>query len=361
MTTPEIRQDMSEQAAERLAKPEESQGPIEIRDTPRELLRRFLHKMQLIRRSEEHLGDMVEAGIVVCPCHLGIGQEAVAVGVSGALKQGDRVFGAHRSHPHFLALNDDVFGLFAETLGKAEGCSGGMGGSMHLVDRKSGFYGSVPIVAGTVPVAAGAGLASKLSGDGTVSVSYFGDGATEEGGVQETLNAAATMKLPVVFVCENNLFSSHMHISLRQPHISTARFAKAHGIPYEVLDGNDIVMVYQAMLRAADHARQGRGPYFLETFTYRWRGHVGFREDEDVGVKRKDDLHLWKMRDPIQRLREAMIEADMLQSREWDSIVAHVDEQVANAWQRAESSPFPPEAALLNLVYAPTGRETKEQ
>ena len=337
---------------EKLICPENFQGPVEIGEEPAERLLQFLRKMQLIRRAEEHLGNMVQAGRVLCPCHLGIGQEAIAVGVSGALNAGDRVFGSHRSHPHFLALNDDVFGLFAETLGRLEGCAGGMGGSMHLVDRSSGFYGSVPIVAGTVPIAAGASLAAKLAGDGAVAVSYFGDGAIEEGGVQETLNAAAIMKLPIVFVCENNLFSSHMHISLRQPDTSTARFAEAHRIPFEILDGNDVVMVYRAMARAALHAREGGGPYFLEAFTYRWKGHVGHREDMDVGVKRNLDLHLWKRRDPIRRLREAMADARILRADQWSSMQAEVEEQVARAWRRAESAVFPPETALLDLVYA---------
>ena len=203
---------------------------------------------------------------------------------------------------------------------------------MHLVDRAAGFYGSVPIVAGTVPIAAGAALAAKLSGNGEMAVSYFGDGATEEGGVQETLNAAAIMGLPIVFVCENNLFSSHMHISLRQPDVSTVRFAKAHHIPYELIDGNDIVMVTRAMARAAAHTRQGKGPYYLEAFTYRWRGHVGHQEDLLIG-------------------RGAM------DNESWERMQADVGRTVLSAWEEAESSPFPPASALLDFVYSNKCRE----
>lgn len=341
-----------EPSVEHLVDSSRFQQSIDIEGVSPDFLLESLRKMQLIRRAEEHLGDMVETGKIVCPCHLGIGQEAIAVGISEELGKRARVFGAHRSHPHYLALNDDVFGLFAETLGRAGGCSGGMGGSMHLVDRASGFFGSVPIVAATVPIAAGAGLAAKLAGDGAIAVSYFGDGAIEEGVVQETLNAAAVMKLPVIFVCENNLFSSHMHISLRQPDISTARFAEAHRIAFEIVDGNDVVSVKRAAERAANHAAEGNGPYFIEAFTYRWRGHVGHREDLDVGVKRKDDLLQWKGRDPIRRLYDAMQTCGMVSPEKWSEIQADIDREILDAWERAEASPFPAESALLDLVYA---------
>lgn len=330
--------------------------PVDLDGVDSETLRVFLRKMLLIRRAEEVLGEKVEAGVVRCPCHLGIGQEAVAVGLSAALRDGDRVFGAHRSHSHFLALNDDAFSLFAETLGRVDGCSRGMGGSMHLVDRPNGFYGSVPIVAATVPIAAGAALASKMANDGSIAVSYFGDGATEEGGVQETLNAAASMGLPIIFVCENNLFSSHMHISLRQPDFTTARFAEAHRIPGATIDGNDVVAVYKTALQAVESARNGV-PFFVEAFTYRWRGHVGHREDSDVGVKRDGDLGLWKRRDPIGRLRQAMATNNTMTDESWLDLCEQVDKAVQTAWSRAEKSPFPELAALEDLVYDAQGEE----
>jgi TPP-dependent pyruvate/acetoin dehydrogenase alpha subunit len=358
MTTHRRPLDTDDPQVQHLVDPTRFRGPLCIDGEEADVLLRMLGKMQLIRRAEEHLGDMVESGKVVCPCHLGIGQEAIAVGVAEAIGASGRVFGAHRSHPHYLALNDDVAGLFAEVLGRVGGCSGGMGGSMHLVHRASGFYGSVPIVAGTVPIAAGAGLAAKLAGDGAVAVSYFGDGAIEEGVVQETLNAAAVMKLPVIFICENNLFSSHMHISLRQPDFSTARFADAHRIDSEVVDGNDVSSMKGAAERAVSHTVEGRGPYFIEAFTYRWRGHVGHREDMDVGVKRKDDLQLWKGRDPIRRLRDAMQRRDLLTPEGWVQIMEDTDRTVTQAWEQAEASPYPPQSALLDLVYAHGDKET---
>ena len=186
--------------------------------------------MMLIRHSEHKLAQMKKEGMIGGPVHLGVGQEAIAAGMTQHLNASDRVFGAHRSHAHLLAINPDCYKLFAEVLGKATGFSKGMGGSMHLFDQSSGFYGSVPIVSGTVPLAVGAGFASKLQDNETVAVCYLGDGAVEEGVVHESLNLASVFSLPVIFVVENNLFASHMHISQRQPANFTARFAEANNI-----------------------------------------------------------------------------------------------------------------------------------
>ena len=180
--------------------------------------------MITIRTAEERLGELVENGDVVCPAHLAVGQEAIPVGVSHYLRPTDRVFGGHRSHGHYLGLGGGLYQLFAEVLGRSDGCSGGMGGSMHLYAPDVGFMGSVPIVAATVPIAVGAGLAAKKDGANAVAVTYFGDGAVEEGVIHESLNLAAHMKLPVLFVCENNFYASHMDIRQRQPGDRTARF-----------------------------------------------------------------------------------------------------------------------------------------
>jgi pyruvate dehydrogenase E1 component alpha subunit len=193
----------------------------------------------------------------------------------------------------------------AEVQGKQTGASRGMGGSMHLIDRERGLYGTVPIVGGTIPIAVGAALAAKKDGKGAVAVSFFGDGATEEGVFHESVNLAAVLGLPVLFLCENNLFSSHLHIDARQPSDSVARFAEANRVPWQLVDGNDIVGCTNAVAEAVEPMRSGGGPRFIEAVTYRWRGHVGPREDEDVGVRRGEDLPLWKKRDPIRRLADA--------------------------------------------------------
>lgn len=325
--------------------------PVDVDGADPACLREQLRMMLRIRRVEEKIGDQVSAGKIVCPCHLGIGQEAIAVGVSESLRKSDRVFGGHRSHAHYLALGGDVFALLAEILGKQEGCSRGMGGSMHLYGATQGFVGSVPIVAGTVPLAAGAALAAKKDGRGDIAVAYFGDGAIEEGAIHEAMNLAAIWKLPLLFVCENNLFASHLHISLRQPSDSVGRYALAHRMPVAVVDGNDVVSVTEATRKLVENMRIGGGPAFIEAVTYRWRGHVGPREDNDVGVNRGSDLVLWKGRDPVRRLVEAMTTAAMLDDHDY----RHMDDSerlaVEVAWARAESAVFPPASALLDRVY----------
>lgn len=311
-----------------------------------------LERMMLIRLAEERIADAVTEGHVKCPAHLAIGQEATPVGVSMHMRKTDRAFGAHRSHGHFLALTDDLRGLFAETLGKDTGVSRGMGGSMHLTARASGFYGSVPIVGATIPIAVGAGLAAKMDGRGDIAVSYFGDGATEEGSFHESLNLAVMLGAPVLFVCENNLFSSHLHIDLRQPRDSISRFADAHDIPFARVDGNDVVEISRVAGEAVTAMRAGGGPRFLECVTYRWRGHVGPREDEDVGVKRKDDLAVWKGRDPIARLAGALVKAGRIPATATDEIRARLARRVADAWEQAMKDPYPDASALTARTWS---------
>lgn len=338
-------------ALEQLADPEYFCGSVDLqnRTTPSSLL--MLEKMVRIRMTEEVIADLIRSGEAVCPCHLAIGQEAVPVAVAVHLTPDDHSFGAHRSHGQFLALGGSVEALLAEVLGKESGCSKGMGGSMHLYDPTHGFRGSVPIVAGTVPLAAGAALAAKMEGRGGVAVAFFGDGACEEGVVHETLNLAAVMKLPLLFVVENNLFSSHLDIHLRQPSNSVARFAKAHHVASEVVDGNDVGAIGAAAEALITRARNGDGPGFLEAVTYRWRGHVGPEEDVDVGVRRSmDELVRWKMRDPIRRLSEAL-SLRGVEAKELEAISASCREEIQRALSAARAAPYPEDASLLDRVY----------
>lgn len=326
-------------------------GTLDISGGEKETLIQRLKSMLIIRAAEEKIAEMVVAGKIKCPCHLGIGQEAIAVGVSAHLRSTDRVFGAHRSHSHYLALGGSVYGLFAEVLGRVTGCSKGMGGSMHLYDGGHGFMGSVPIVSATIPIAVGAALASKMDGKGDVAVGYFGDGAAEEGVFHESLNLASTLNLPMVFVCENNLFASHLHIRLRQPSDSISRFAKAHHIYAETVDGNDVVTIASIGREMIDRARRGGGPSFLEAVTYRWRGHVGPSEDIDVGVQRNQDLGRWKSRDPVRRLAMAMEKGKMLSPEGFPKLQEEVVTLIESAWLRAEQAPYPDYSALHDLVY----------
>lgn len=335
-----------------LSDPTKYREPLDLGGTKCETLRRWLRKLIEIRCAEEKIGDEFGKGVIRCPCHLVIGQEAVAVGLAEHIRKGDRVFGAHRSHAHFLALGGSLHKLLAETLGKETGCSRGMGGSMHLLDRENNFHGSVPIVGATIPIATGAALAAKMDRAGGVAVSFLGDGATEEGVFHESLNFASVFKLPVIYVVENNLFSSHLHISLRQPFDSICRFASSHGVAWQRLDGNDVVAMARAADKAIAAARAGQGPQLIEAVTYRWRGHVGHREDNDVGVQRMEGLAEWKKRDPIGRLSSSMFAAGLLSEPELQSWWDEFRTVVTAAWTQAYADPYPSVDALLSRVYA---------
>lgn len=340
-----------------LADPDQNAEALDLAGWPAEDLRKLVEKMILVRQVERGLARLVTDGHVRCPVHLAVGQEAIPIGVAYSLDANDRVFGGHRSHGHYLAMGGDVYQLIAETLGKADGCSHGMGGSMHLFAPEVGFWGSVPIVGATIPVAVGAALASAMDGAGAVAVSYFGDGAVEEGVVHESLNLASQMRLPVLFVCENNLYSSHLDIAQRQPSDCTARIADAHGVACAVVDGNDVLAVAQAAGDLIEAARNGEGPGYLEAVTYRWYGHVGPDENIDVGLRRSAaELAAWKRRDPVERLGTAAIARGDLTADDLSAMREHAVEIVDAAIARALSAPYPETGALFDYVYVNNAR-----
>ena len=333
--------------------PKHFHDPISIEGQDIEILKKMLHLMLLIRKTEQQLAFARKNGIIGGPVHLGIGQEAIAVGISQNLKKTDRVFGGHRSHSHLLSLNPNFYKLFAEVLGKETGFSKGMGGSMHLFDQSNGFYGSTPIVAGTVSLTVGAALAVKLKNSKDISLSYIGDGAVEEGVVHECFNLAKVLKLPVLFVIENNLFASHMHISLRQPSETISRFAEANHIPSKLIDGNDVVAVFENSKQLIDNIRNGKGPAILELVTYRWYGHVDWREDIDVGVARSmEDIKNWKVRDPVHRLSQSMILSKTWTKEEENELSNKIDAEIQTAWDKAINDPYPSKDSILKFVYS---------
>ncbi len=312
--------------------------------------------MTRIRRAEEAVAALVESGEARCPCHLYIGQEAIAAGVCAALTREDTVWGGHRSHGHYLAKGGSLDAMFAEILGKAAGCSGGRGGSMHLLAAEQGVLGTVPIVAGTVPLAAGAAMAYKLRRQPHVAVGFFGDGTLEEGHVHESMNLAALYRLPVIFVCENNLYSSHMHWSERRVSDNLDRAGDFHSIPSHRVDGNDVEAVFDAASVAIARARNGSGPSFLECRTFRWRGHVGASSDIDVGVKRRGELNEWLSRDPIARL-ESKLRVGQVPDLPCSARSGLFDEalilaEIQTALDRARKAPLPPPERLTHHVFA---------
>jgi TPP-dependent pyruvate/acetoin dehydrogenase alpha subunit len=307
--------------------------------------------MVRVRLFEERVAQLVEAREIRTPCHLYIGQEAIAAGVCAALEPRDYVWGGHRSHGHYLSKGGDLRAMMAELYGKATGCSEGRGGSMHLVAPEVGILGTVPLVAATIPLAVGAGLAAKLRRDERVSVAFFGDGATEEGHFHESLNLAALFRLPVVFVCENNFYASHLQLFERRVADNILASADVAGAAAIRLDGNDVEAVHSATREAVDRARRGGGPTLLECRTYRWRGHVGPSWDMDVGVKRKDELNQWLPKDPIARTRGRLLQAGVSDD-DCDGLVRAAAAEVEDAVRFARESPYPGDAELTKHVWA---------
>ena len=307
--------------------------------------------MVLIRQAEEAISDLVESKEIKTPCHLYIGQEAIAVGVCAALNVEDYIWGAHRSHGHYLAKGGNLNQMMAEIFGKETGCAEGRGGSMHLCAPEVGLLGTVPLVAATIPLAAGSGMASKLRNDDRISVSFFGDGATEEGHFHESINMAALYKLPVIFVCENNFYSSHLQLLERRPADNLNVIGDLYEIPGVRLDGNDVIAVHQATRTAVERAQKGEGPSFIECRTYRWRGHVGHDSNLDVGVKRRDELKEWLPKDPVARLRNHLIERGVDVSE-----IEHMDQDiradVEAAIKFARNSPYPKTDSLLDHIFS---------
>jgi pyruvate dehydrogenase E1 component alpha subunit len=336
-----------------LSNPKKYHNPISIKNQDAATLQQMLSLMILIRKTEDQLAFGKKNSLIGGPVHLGVGQEAIAVGVSQNLKKTDRIFGGHRSHSHLLALNPNFYKLFAEVLGKETGFSKGMGGSMHLYDQPNGFYGSVPIVAGTVPLAVGAAMAAKLQKTDDIAVAYIGDGAVEEGVVHESFNLAKTQKAPMLFVVENNLFASHMHIATRQPSDMISRFAIANDIPHKLIEGNDVVAVTKASKELIDDIRKGKGPALIELVTYRWYGHVDWRIDVDVGVERSlDDIKNWRARDPILRLSKSMIKEKVLTLDQEINLNNKINKEIQIAWDKALNDPYPSLDATLKYVYS---------
>lgn len=241
----------------------------------------LLKKMLWIRGIEEELADRYKKQEMRCPMHLCIGQEAIAVGVCENLTKSDKVFSNHRAHGHYLAKGGDPKAMVAEIYGREAGCSGGRGGSMHLIDLSVGFMGATPIVGGTVPLAVGAAWASKLKQTNDVSIIFIGDGCFEEGVVHESMNFAALHSLPVVFICENNNFSVYTKRSHRQPERPIWKIAEAHGLNAESGDGNNLNEVIKISREVISRARNG-SPGFIEFSTYRWREHCGPNFDNEL-------------------------------------------------------------------------------
>lgn len=317
------------------------------------ILKSLFLNMLRIRMVEEKIAALYPEQEMRCPVHLSIGQEAVAVGACARLGRDDYVVSGHRSHAHYLAKGGDLKAMLAELYGKVTGCTRGKGGSMHLVDLAAGFLGATPIVGSTIPIGVGAAFGCVVRGQPRLTVIFFGEAATEEGVFHESINFAALKRLPVLFVCENNLYSVYSPLSVRQPPgREVVSLARGHGLESYQGDGNDVVEVYRIAGEAIDKIRHAGGPIFLEFKTYRWREHCGPNYDNQLGYRSEGEFEEWKRRCPIARLRRSLIEGGLMREGEMEAITVELEAEVAEAVRFAKESPFPEERLLREHVYS---------
>lgn len=305
-------------------------------------------KMVLIRRVEESLLQLAESGKIGGAMHTAIGHEANAVGTAAALRPDDYLTCTYRGHHHSLARGMDAGRAIAEVLGKVDGFAKGKGGSMHFIDPSLGLMGANGIVGAQVPHASGMALASKLRGDEKIAITFFGDGAIYQGLMHETFNMASKWDLPVIFYCENNRYSEMTPISRTSSVEEIYKFAQVYGMESVQINGNDVETVYAAVSVAAERARSGKGPTFIEGITYRLSGHMSgdlesYREKEEIEAQREHE--------PLAVLRKKLIERDVDESK-LDGIAAEVDGDVEEATEFAQNSPWPDLAEAYTDVYA---------
>jgi pyruvate dehydrogenase E1 component alpha subunit len=314
-----------------------------------EALTRMYRRMVLIRRYEDHLYKLFLQGQVPGTLHQCQGQEAVAVGVAAGLRKEDVIFSTHRPVGHLLAKGASLEAITAEIWGKATGCAGGKGGQMHLLDLSVGAMPTNAIVGANIPIAAGSALGFKLSGSDRVAVSFFGDGATNIGAFHEGINLAAVKEVPVVFVCENNLYAASTHLSLTSKVTDIAERATSYGIPGVVVDGMDVTAVYHSAHEAIERARSGKGPTLLECKTYRYPGHS---RGDPGNYRGTEELEVWRGRDPILRLREQLMAEYQLEEKQLAEIETRSQEEVEAAVRFAVESPEPPPEACFGPLLA---------
>jgi acetoin:2,6-dichlorophenolindophenol oxidoreductase subunit alpha len=316
-----------------------------------ESLRDLYIQMLRLRRIELRLRDILLSGEIICPVHLYTGQEAIAVGACRQLHAGDFVFSTHRSHGHYLAKGGDLKAMLAEIFGRIGGCSSGHGGSMHLSDFTQGFPGSSAIVGASIPLAVGAALAFKRQNMRRIAIAFFGDGATNEGVWYESLNLAALWKVPVIFICENNLYSTHMPVTHCLADTEIYRKAKSFCIPAERIDGNNVVEVHTAVSDAVTRARKGEGPTLIECLTYRWHGHVGPNDDLDKGLRSPKEHTAWLKRDPVSNFAAKLISKNLLTEAIRQEFLTTVEMEIDDALTHARNSPQPETKKVLEGTF----------
>ena len=312
-----------------------------------ELLKDMYQKMLLIRRFEEKAGQLYGMGKIGGFCHLYIGQEAVVVGIQSAQIEGDSIVTSYRDHGHMIACDMDPKGVMAELTGREDGYSKGKGGSMHMFSREKGFFGGHGIVAAQVPIGAGLAFAHKYNGNKNVSITYFGDGAANQGQVYESYNIASLWKLPVIFVIENNKYGMGTSVNRSSAGDNLSDRGKAYGIKSEIVDGMDIIAVRDAAIRAIEYCRSGKGPYILEMKTYRYRGHS---MSDPAKYRTRDEVEkIRKTSDPIENIK-ILLNKMGVEDKALKDIDVKIKSKIADAAKFAQDSPEPSESELYTDI-----------
>lgn len=308
--------------------------------------------MLFIREVEELIAKKYHEKKMRCPVHLSTGQEACAVGVCYNLRKSDQVFSNHRCHAHYLAKNGNLKKMLSEIYGKVNGCCGGRGGSMHLFDKSMGITSSIPIVASSIALSLGSALASKINKKKNVTISFFGDGAIEEGVFHESLNFASINKLPIIFVCENNLYSVYTSLKSRQPKRPHQLLGKSHNIKSFECDGNNIAKVYEISNNLIKNTRRGLGPYFLILNTYRHREHCGPNFDNNIGYRAEKEFLKWKKSDPLSVTKKKLKNKYGFTEDELNKIKLNFIKLIKKDFKFAENSKLPSPSKISSYVYA---------
>ncbi len=310
------------------------------------LYKKFYREIYRIRRVEEEIARIYPTDKIKSPVHLSIGQEAVSVGVCQALRPDDIVFGTYRGHAMYLAKGGDLRGMIAELYGKSTGCAKGIGGSMHLIDTNHGIMGTSAIVGTTIPLAVGYAYGLKLNQKDSIAVSFFGDGAVDEGAFHESLNYAALKKLPVLFVCENNLYAIHSHHLQRHHSDNITERARSYGMPAKRIEDGDVFKIYDFVKATVEKMRAGScGPVFLECVTCRWKEHVGPCDDFHLGYRSEEEVAAWKRKDSLSSLG-SLLESDIR-----NKIELAVASEITDAFKFAEESLFPEPERLYHYLF----------
>lgn len=313
----------------------------------------LFRQMYRIRTVEEGIALHYPEGKMRCPVHLSIGQESIPAVFAQSVDINDFVVSTHRGHAHYLAKGGNLNAMIAEIYGKSTGCAGGKGGSMHLIDLAVNFMGTSAIVGNSIPIGVGLALSTQLKGTDQISCVFLGDGAIEEGVFYESVNFAAVRKLPVLFICENNLYSVYSPLSVRQPKgRSIAKMVEAMGIEVAVGDGHNILSSYEIMKKAVNKVRDTGAPLFLEFTTYRWREHCGHGFDNDIGYRTQEEFLEWQSRDPLNNLELQIQKKGSEVASSLNNIKSEIDLEVERAFEFAENSPFPAQSGAYDGVYA---------